>query len=251
MNCSTVRCERCRTGGAPARRARGSRRRSHRSIRATVAAPTGTSGGSRSSGMSSVGERHEVAEVEQRAGVVHVALGERRISGGIRSSRSSSSSSARSCLRHVPSSTSRRTTSPKRRWNTCSSIIASRSSASSYGAISRSELRVIRNTCQSRIFIPGKSVPRCAPITCSSGTNWFGRRTGTQRGRLCGTFTRAKCSTPVLRIAELHRERQRQVRDVRERMPRIDGERRQHREDVRLEERVESRRARRGQSPPC
>ena len=60
-------------------------------------------------------------------------------------------------------------------------------------------------------------------------------RTGTQRGRRFGTFTRAKCSVPVHRVANLHRERQRQVGDVRERVPGIDGERREHREDLRLE----------------
>ena len=64
-------------------------------------------------------------------GVLNVALRERPLSG-TSSSRSSSSSSARRCA-GMSSCTSTRTTSPNRRWNTCSSIVASRSSGSSIG----------------------------------------------------------------------------------------------------------------------
>ena len=42
-------------------------------------------------------------------------------------------------------------------------------------------------------------------------------------------------------VADLDRERQREVRDVREWVRRVDGERRQHREDLRLEELVDDR----------
>ena len=45
--------------------------------------------------------------------------------------------------------------------------------------------------------MPGKSRFRCAAITSSSGTNRaFG--SGTNRSKIGGTFTRAKCSLPVL-----------------------------------------------------
>ena len=87
---------------------------------------------------------------------------------------------------------------------------------------------------------PGKSASRFAPITCSSGTNWFGVGSGTQRGRILGTFTRANRSSPSA-PAEHHGEREAQVRDVGERMPRIDRERREDREDVGVEVRVEVR----------
>ena len=44
--------------------------------------------------------------------------------------------------------------------------------------------------------MPGKSRLRCSPITSSSGTNrWF--PSGTNRAKIGGTFTRAKCSLPV------------------------------------------------------
>ena len=92
----------------------------------------------------------------------------------------------------IPVWTSSRTTSPKRRWNTCSSIVASRSSGSSAAGTSRSEYRVILKVCQLRISIPGKSVTKCAPITFSSGTKWLGRPVGIHRGMLRGTLTRAK-----------------------------------------------------------
>ena len=54
-----------------------------------------------------------------------------------------------------------------------------------------------RNAFQLWISIPGKSAPRLAPITCSRGTKWLARPNGTQRGKLFGTFTRAKCFAPV------------------------------------------------------
>ena len=44
--------------------------------------------------------------------------------------------------------------------------------------------------------MPGNSRLRCSPITSSSGTK-RGLPSGTNRGKLGGTFTRAKCSLPV------------------------------------------------------
>ena len=57
-------------------------------------------------------------------------------------------------------------------------------------------MRVIRKVYQPRISTPGKSASRWAPMTSSSGTNWFGVVSGTQRGRILGTFTRANRSSP-------------------------------------------------------
>ena len=45
--------------------------------------------------------------------------------------------------------------------------------------------------------MPGKSRLRCSPITSSSGTKrWL--PSGTNRAKIGGTLTRAKCSLPVL-----------------------------------------------------
>ena len=44
--------------------------------------------------------------------------------------------------------------------------------------------------------MPGNSWSRCAAMTSSSGTNRCAS-TGTNLGRICGTFTLAKCSVPV------------------------------------------------------
>ena len=45
--------------------------------------------------------------------------------------------------------------------------------------------------------MPGNSRLRCSPITSSSGTKrWL--PSGTKRLKIGGTFTRAKCSLPVL-----------------------------------------------------
>ena len=54
-----------------------------------------------------------------------------------------------------------------------------------------------------------------------------------------GTLTRAKRRSPVSGSRDHRRQVQRQVGDVRERMRRVDGERREHREDPLLEDRRE------------
>ena len=74
-------------------------------------------------------------------------------------------------------------------------------------------------------------------MTSSSGTNRCGP-TGTNRLKIGGTFTRAKCSLPVLRVAHQHGQVQRQPGDVGERVRRVDGQRRQHREDPVAEQRL-------------
>ena len=80
-------------------------------------------------------------------------------------------------------------------------------------------------------------------MTSSSGTK---RRsspspTGTKRGSSSlGTLTRANVVVCGLRVAHEDGEAQRQVRDVRERPPEPDGERRQHREDLAAEALVDA-----------
>ena len=95
----------------------------------------------------------------------------------------------------MDSSTSRRTGGPKRRRSRSFSSAASRFSASS-SSTSRSSLRVTRKVCTPSTSMPGNSRLRCSPMTSSSGTNrWL--PTDTNRSKIGGTFTRAKCSLPV------------------------------------------------------
>ncbi len=66
-------------------------------------------------------------------------------------------------------------------------------------------------------------------MTCSRGTKRQPSGSGTNRGSIGGTFTRAKRWTPLSGSRTTHRQVQRQVRDVGERVRRVDGERREHR----------------------
>ena len=105
-----------------------------------------------------------------------------------------------------------RTTLPNRRCRTPSSMVSSRSSASS-SLMAMSASRVTWNGCASMTSMPGKSVARLAAITCSIQTKASsramrlpaflrGRVTGTSCGSVSGTLMRAKCSTPwVSRIS--------------------------------------------------
>ncbi len=92
-------------------------------------------------------------------------------------------------------STSRRTASPKRRRRSSSSIARSRSSASS-SSIARSALRVTRKRWCSRTSIPLNRASRFCSMTWSSRTK-RDFSTSSRRGRICGTFTRAKPRSPV------------------------------------------------------
>ena len=83
--------------------------------------------------------------------------------------------------------------------------------------------------------MPGNSASRCAAITCSRGTKRSPSGTLTKRGSSGGTLTRAKRSSPVAGSRTIDREVERQVRDVRERVRGVDGERREHREDAVVE----------------
>ena len=81
-------------------------------------------------------------------------------------------------------------------------------------------MRVTRNGWCATISMPGNSWSRCAAMTCSSGTNRSPSGRRTNRGSSGGTFTRANRRSPVHRVAHDHRQVQRQVRDVGERVRR-------------------------------
>jgi hypothetical protein len=74
-------------------------------------------------------------------------------------------------------------------------------------SIWRSVFRLIRKVYQPRISTPGKSASRLPPMTSSSGTNWLGETSGTQRGRIFGTLTRANRSSPSAPRKTTARER--------------------------------------------
>ena len=81
--------------------------------------------------------------------------------------------------------------------------------------------------------MPGKSESRWAAISSSSGTKRSPPSpTGRKRGSTSGTFTRARRRSPVSGSRTHHAEREREVRDVRERPPGADRERRQDGEDA-------------------
>ena len=97
--------------------------------------------------------------------------------------------------------------------------------------------------------MPGKSSSRWRAITDSSGTN-TSSPIGTKRGSTSfGTFTRANVSVPETGSRSQDAERERQVRDVRERPPGPDGERREHREDLLGEQPVDRLELARRRSP--
>ena len=87
--------------------------------------------------------------------------------------------------------TSRRTASGERsRRLTIASVAASRSSASATSS-STSESRVTRKGWFASICMPGNSSAAFAAMSCSSGRNRRPSGIGTNRGMICGTFTRA------------------------------------------------------------
>ena len=90
----------------------------------------------------------------------------------------------------------------------------------------------MRNGWAATIAIPGKSVSMWAAITCSIGTKRSPSGRPRNRGSDGGTFTRAKRVMWVFGIADADGEVQRQVRDVREGVRRIDRQRRQDRVDA-------------------
>ena len=76
-------------------------------------------------------------------------------------------------------------------------------------------------------------------MTCSSGTNRSPPGSGSSRSTFGGIFTRAKRDESSCAAAHLDTDVEREVRDVGERVARIDGERGHHRQDQPVEQVVE------------
>ena len=152
----------------------------------------------------------QVVEVEQAVDVEDLGAPRRRAPGELLAQ------VAGPC----PAPTSTRTTSPKRRRRSSSST-ACEQVVGLVGDL-KSASRVTRKMPWSTISMPGNSASRCVAMRSSSGTKRAPVAVdGTKRGSISfGTFTRAKVSCAVDRVAHEHGERQRQVRDVRERAAR-------------------------------
>jgi hypothetical protein len=80
-------------------------------------------------------------------------------------------------------------------------------------------------------LMPEKSMSRLAAITCSTRTNLLGS-ISMSRASSEGTLTRAKTLLAVVGILDPDRQGQAERADVRERMPGIHGQRREHRVDL-------------------
>ena len=184
-------------------------------------------------------DRPQAAEVERA----------RRTRRRRRRSRSSSRCSSSRTSSGASASISSRTARPNRRRRSSISTAASRSSASSSSSV-RSALRVTRKATVVSISMPGNSWSRWAAITCSSGTKRSPSGMTTKRGSSGGTLTRAKRRSPVSGSRTMHRQVERQVRDVRERVAGVDGQRREHREDPLLEHLDRGTRRRRRRARP-
>ena len=114
----------------------------------------------------------------------------------------------------------------------------SRSSASSPFSIYEVGVAGDPERCTSRGSRLRETASRgCAPITCSSGTNWLaaGRHPA---GQDLGHLHPGKALFAV-GVAQHHGQREAQVRDVGERVARIDRQRREDRKHVGLEVPVE------------
>ena len=75
-------------------------------------------------------------------------------------------------------------------------------------------------------------------MTCSTGTKRSPSGRARKPGSSGGILTRAKRRSPRCGVAHHHGQVEREVGDVRERVARVDAERRQHREHLRLEHRL-------------
>ena len=131
--------------------------------------------------------------------------------------------------------TSSRTTSPKRRRRSSSSTARSRSSASSETVKSAS--RVTRKTSWRRISMPGKSCVEVAGDHASRAGRTRPSPIGDEARQhlLRHLHAREASRCPSTGSRSHTARRQREVRDVRERPPGPDGQRRQHREDLLVE----------------
>ena len=130
-----------------------------------------------------------------------------------------------------------RTVPPNRRRCSSSSTASSRSSASSES--SKSASRVTRNGAHSVISIFGKSDVSEYVITCSSGREELALADADEAGQELGHLDAGESLLARLRVPDEHAERQRQRRDVRERLTGPDRERRQNGIDLPVEERRE------------
>ena len=138
--------------------------------------------------------------------------------------------------REIELETSSRTTAPKRRLRNSDSTASSRSSASS--EIARSPSRVRRNAVRSVISISGKSQSRKCAIVDSSGIEQAACADADEARQPFGDLDAREPLLARLRVAHGDAEAQRQARDVRERLARADGERRQDRVDLAGEDRA-------------
>ena len=222
-----------RRGGARARRAsRASRRcpRGGRRALPELGRRDAEPGLRLQGGPLQLGERPEIAQVEQPVDLVEV---------GAASSGARAGAVARISLRHR----ARRPRAERPRASAAGRAAAirassSRSSASSTST-SMSASRVTRNGWCATIFIPGKRRSRCAAITCSSGTNRRPPATLRKRGRSGGTFTRAKRRTPLAGSRTTTARLSERSEMYGKRVGRIDRERGEHREDALLEHLLE------------
>ena len=127
---------------------------------------------------------------------------------------------------------------PRRRLRTSSSIVLSRSSTSS-SSISYSLSRVTRKTVAWSSSMPGNRSGRCRRMTVSSGDEDVRPFVAPAAARTAAARpapARRRTACPASpRPLQQHGEVERLVQQVRERVARVDGQRRQHREDLAAE----------------
>ena len=140
-------------------------------------------------------------------------------------------------------SSSSRTAAPRSRRRSSSWMVESRSSDSSSSTL-RSQLRVTRKAAVCSTAKPGNRSPTCAAMSSSSRSEaprarraaGSGTSRGSTRGHLHdrerGLAAPAPCAGAAVALApQEHGQVERLVAQVRERVPGVDGQRRQRRED--------------------
>ena len=123
------------------------------------------------------------------------------------------------------------------------STASSRSSASSEISVSPSRVSGTRRARRSPS--PGRATAGSARSRPRAGAAGRASPTATKRGKASRHLDAREALLARLGVADEHAEAQRQPRDVRERLPGPDGERRQHRVDLAAEHVAPARRARR------
>ena len=188
----------------------------------------GTHGSSFRSGRSSVVELGDVGEVEQAVDRVD-ELGPRR--AGAPASRREHRASRSSC------ETSSRTTAPKRRFCSSLSTATSRSSASSEISVSPSRVTPERGLLDD-LHLREEPVEEVRDHVLERDQQAALADRDEARQAL-GHLHAREALLARLGVADDHAEREREARDVRERLARADRERRQHRVDPLREGRLE------------